>query len=172
MVKIPELAEDGQNWKFYCAKFLEVAATYDCLEVLAGRPYEGEDWDGCNALLCCTFMESVPPSIYFKIRCRTAHEILNTSRNDSATMNQFPMQMNSNMLGQPQWRKRQRTILRARTQPQNGMRTQIRMKMTYLPLKTSLEALKTLTTEMSDASLTHAQALKTWQRALAPSASR
>ena len=74
MVKIPELAEDGQNWKIYHAKFLEVAATYDCFEVLAGRPYEGEDWDGCNALLCCTFMESVPPSIYFKIRCRTAHE--------------------------------------------------------------------------------------------------
>ena len=74
MVKIPKLAEDGQNWKIYCAKFLEVAATFDCLEVLAGRPYEGEDWDGCNALLCCMFMETVAPSIYFKIRCRTAHE--------------------------------------------------------------------------------------------------
>ncbi|KIM51939.1 hypothetical protein SCLCIDRAFT_33037 [Scleroderma citrinum Foug A] len=74
MVKIPELAEDGQNWKIYRVKFLEVAATFDCLEVLAGRPYEGDDWDGCNALLCCTFMESVPPSIYFKICCRTAHE--------------------------------------------------------------------------------------------------
>ena len=55
-------------------KFLEVTATFDCLEVLAGRPYEGDDWDGYNALLCCTFMESVPPSIYFKIRCRTAYE--------------------------------------------------------------------------------------------------
>ena len=61
MVKIPELAEDGQNWKIYCAKFLEVTATYDCLEVLAGRPYEGDDWDGCNALLCCTLSELVPP---------------------------------------------------------------------------------------------------------------
>ena len=74
MVKIPKLAEDGQNWKIYCAKFLEVAATYDCVEVLAGRPYEGEDWDGCNALLCCMFMETVAPSIYFKICRRTAHE--------------------------------------------------------------------------------------------------
>ena len=74
MVKIPELAEDGQNWTIYRAKFLEVAATFDCLEVLAGRPYEGEDWDGCNALLCCMFMETVAPSIYFKIRRRTAHE--------------------------------------------------------------------------------------------------
>ena len=74
MVKIPELAEDGQNWKIYHTKFLEVAATFNCLEVLAGRPYKGDDWDGCNALLCCTFMESVPPSIYFKICCRTAQE--------------------------------------------------------------------------------------------------
>ena len=67
MVKIPELAKDGQNWKTYYAKFLEVAATFDCLEVLAGRPYKGDDWDGCNALLCCMFMETVAPSIYFKI---------------------------------------------------------------------------------------------------------
>ena len=74
MVKIPKLAEDGQNWKIYCMKFLKVAATFDCLEVLAGRPYKGDDWDGCNALLCCTFMESVPPSIYFKIRHRTTHK--------------------------------------------------------------------------------------------------
>ena len=74
MVKIPKLAEDGQNWKIYRTKFLEVAATFDCLEVLAGRPYEGDDWDGCNALLCCTFMESVPPSIYFKICHRTVQE--------------------------------------------------------------------------------------------------
>ena len=74
MVKIPKLAEDGQNWKIYCVKFLEVAATYDCLEVLAGRPYEGDNWDGCNALLCCTFMESIPPSIYFPLCCRTTYE--------------------------------------------------------------------------------------------------
>ena len=74
MVKIPELTEDGQNWKIYYAKFLKVAATFDCFKVLAGRPYEGDDWDGCNALLCCMFMETVAPSIYFKICCRTAHE--------------------------------------------------------------------------------------------------
>ena len=74
MVKIPELTKDGQNWKIYHVKFLEVAATFDCLEVLAGRPYEGDDWDGCNTLLCCMFMETVAPSIYFKIHHRTAHE--------------------------------------------------------------------------------------------------
>ena len=74
MVKIPELTEDGQNWKIYHAKFLKVTATFDCFEVLAGRPYKGEDWDGCNALLCCMFMETVAPSIYFKIHCRTTHK--------------------------------------------------------------------------------------------------
>ena len=74
MVKIPELAKDGQNWKIYHAKFLEVAATFDCLEVLAGRPYKGDDWDGCNALLCCMFMETEAPSIYFKIRRRTVYK--------------------------------------------------------------------------------------------------
>ena len=74
MVKIPELAEDGQNWKIYCVKFLKVTATYDCLEVLAGRPYKGDDWNGCNALLCCMFMETVAPSIYFKIHHRTAYK--------------------------------------------------------------------------------------------------
>ena len=74
MVKIPKLTEDRQNWKIYHAKFLKVTATYDCLKVLAGRPYEGDNWDGCNALLCCTFMESIPPSIYFRCLCYTAHE--------------------------------------------------------------------------------------------------
>ena len=43
------------------------------------------------------------------------------------------------------------------------LRVQTRIKKTYLLLKTSLEALKMLMTEMSDAK-THAQALKTWQR--------
>ena len=86
MVKIPKLAEDGQNWKIYRVKFLEVAATFDCLEVLAGRPYKGEDWDGCNTLLCCMFMETVAPSIYFKICHRTVHEkfkyLVKCSRNN------------------------------------------------------------------------------------------
>ena len=74
MVKIPKLTEDRQNWKIYHTKFLKVAATYDCLKVLAGRPYEGDNWDGCNALLCCTFMESIPPSIYFRCLHYTAHK--------------------------------------------------------------------------------------------------
>ena len=122
MVKIPEVAKDGQNWKIYHVKFLEVAATFDCLKVLAGRPYKGDDWDRCNALLCCMFMETVAPSIYFKIHCRTTHENFtagphmktsNTLQNVSVTMIQFPAQMNSNVLAQPQWQRCQRTILRA-----------------------------------------------------------
>ena len=74
MVKIPKLAKDRQNWKIYHAKFLKVAATYDCLEVPAGRPYKGDNWDVCNALLCYTFMESIPPSIYFRHLRYTAHK--------------------------------------------------------------------------------------------------
>ena len=35
----------------------------------------------------------------------------NTSQNDSVTMNQFPMQMNSNVLAQLQQWRHQRTIL-------------------------------------------------------------
>ena len=41
MVKIPELAEDGRNWKIYCAKFLEVAATECLLSIVAG--WESDD---------------------------------------------------------------------------------------------------------------------------------
>ena len=54
-------------------------------------------------------------------------------------------------------------------QPQNSMRTQNQMKMTYLLLKPSLEAFKILTTEMLDALKTLAQASKLQHRALAPS---
>jgi len=78
MVKIPALELDGQNWKIYRAKLLEAAATYYCLDVLAGRPDDGtDDWHGSNALLWCTFMETAPPTIYVRIRYKTAHEIYN-----------------------------------------------------------------------------------------------
>jgi len=78
MVKIPALELDGQNWKIYRAKILEHAATYYCLDVLAGRPDDGtDDWHGSNALLWCTFMETAPPTIYVRIRHKTAHEIYN-----------------------------------------------------------------------------------------------
>ena len=34
--RIPELTEDGQNWKIYHAKFLEVAATERLLSIITG----------------------------------------------------------------------------------------------------------------------------------------
>ena len=99
-------------------------------------------------------------------------KILNTSQNISVTANQFPTQTNSNVLAQPQRRRRQRTILQAQTQPQNSMRMQKGTNKTYLLLKTSLEALKTSTTETPDALKTLARALKLQRRALAPSVLR
>ena len=96
----------------------------------------------------------------------------NTSQNVSATTIQFPMQMNSNVLAQPQQWRHQTTVLRAQTQPQNGMQTQIQMKTYLILLKPSLEALKTSTTEMLDTLKTLARALKLQQRALALSAQR
>ena len=76
MVKIPELALDGQNWKFYHAKYLEAAATNYCLDILGGRPDNGtDDWEEANALLCDLFMETIPASIYFQIHLNSVHKI-------------------------------------------------------------------------------------------------
>jgi len=78
MVKIPALELEGQNWKFYRAKYLEAAATYYCLDVLGGRPDDGtDDWEEGNALLCSLFMETIPASIYYRIRLKSAHQIYN-----------------------------------------------------------------------------------------------
>ena len=96
---------------------------------------------------------------------------LNTSRNDSTTMIQFPMQMNFNALAQLQWQRSQRKVLWVWMQPQNSMQMQNRTKKTYLLQKTLLKALKMSTTEMSDAK-TPARAEKLWQRAIAPSAQK
>jgi len=78
MVKIPALELEGQNWKFYRAKYLEAAATYYCLDVLGGRPDDGtDDWEEGNALLCSLFMETIPASIYYRICLKSAHQIYN-----------------------------------------------------------------------------------------------
>ena len=78
MVKIPALQLKGQHWKFYCAKYLEAAATYHCLDALAGRPDDGtDDWEWCNALLCSLFMDTVPASIYYRICLKSVHQIYN-----------------------------------------------------------------------------------------------
>ena len=154
MVKIPELTKDGQNWKIYRTK---VTATFDCLKVLAGRPYKEDDWDRCNALLCCTFMESVPPSIYFKICHRTTYEnfkyLVKCFHNNNPTLCANELQ-------------RAGTATAAET-PENyptSMNTateQLAMliwtKKTYLLLKASNEARRASTAETLDAK-THTQA--------------
>jgi len=73
MVKVPALAEDGQNWKFYRAKLLEHAAMKGWLNVLAGEP--DEDWEGCNALLHEVLHDTIPISIYIRLRRNTAHQV-------------------------------------------------------------------------------------------------
>jgi len=72
MVKIPALELDGQNWKIYRVKLLEHAATKGWLNVLAGKP--DEDWEGCNALLHELLHDTIPISIYIRLRRNTAHQ--------------------------------------------------------------------------------------------------
>ena len=76
MVEIPELAEDRQNWKIYCVKLLEVAATRGWLCVLAGEPFDGMyDWQGYDTLLHKIFNYTVPINIYVQLHCNTAHQV-------------------------------------------------------------------------------------------------
>ena len=79
-VKVPKLAENGQNWKIYCMKIIEAAAMdiTDPLGVLAGwQPDDGSyDWECLDAILKWTFYTTVPISILRPIRkLDTAHEI-------------------------------------------------------------------------------------------------
>ena len=76
MVKVPELAKDGQNWKIYRAKLLEVAATQGWLCVLAGEPFDGTyNWQGYDALLHELFNATVPINIYVRLHHNTAHQV-------------------------------------------------------------------------------------------------
>ena len=72
MVKIPLLELGGQNWKIYRMKLLEHAAAKGWLNVLAGKP--DEDWEGCNALLHELLHDTIPISIYIRLRRNTAHQ--------------------------------------------------------------------------------------------------
>ncbi|KIM62811.1 hypothetical protein SCLCIDRAFT_24644 [Scleroderma citrinum Foug A] len=81
-VEIPKLAENGRNWKIYCAKIIEAAATdiTDPLGVLAGwQPDDGSyDWECLDAILKWTFYTSVPISILCPIqKLDTMHKIFN-----------------------------------------------------------------------------------------------
>ena len=76
MVKIPALELDGRNWKIFRAKLLEHAATKGWLDVLAGASDDGtNDWEGCNALLHELLHDTVPISIYIRLRRNTAHQV-------------------------------------------------------------------------------------------------
>jgi len=72
MVKIPALELNRQNWKIYCVKLLEHAATKGWLNVLAGKL--DEDWEGCNALLHKLLHDTIPISIYIRLHRNTAHQ--------------------------------------------------------------------------------------------------
>jgi len=70
MVKIPELAEDGQNWKIYCAKYLEVAATENLLSIVAGWELDdgSKDWDHRNRVARMLLYITLPPLLRLHIR--------------------------------------------------------------------------------------------------------
>jgi len=70
MVKIPELEEDGQNWKIYRAKYLEVAATENLLSVVAGWESDdgSKDWDHQNRVARMLLYITLPPLLQSRIR--------------------------------------------------------------------------------------------------------
>ena len=70
MVKIPELAEDGQNWKIYRAKYLEVAATENLLSIVAGWESDNgsKDWDHRNRVARMLLYITLPPLLQSRIR--------------------------------------------------------------------------------------------------------
>ena len=81
-VEVPKLAENGRNWKIYCAKIIEAAATdiTDPLGVLAGwQPDDGSyNWECLDAILKWTFYTTVPITILRPIwKLDTANEIFN-----------------------------------------------------------------------------------------------
>ena len=83
MVEIPTLELDGQNWKIYCTKILEDAATLNVLDVLAGwrtEPDEDtddwEDWYSCDCSAKWLIYPILPPQLVTPIRkLQTMHEM-------------------------------------------------------------------------------------------------
>ena len=84
MVKIPALELDGRNWKIYCTKILEDAATLDVLDVLAGwrtepddeNSNDWEDWYSCDCSAKWLIYPILPPQLVTPIReLQTAHKM-------------------------------------------------------------------------------------------------
>ena len=61
--RIPELTEDGQNWKIYHTKFLEVAATERLLSIIAGWESDNgsKDWAHRAEVARMLFLMTTPP---------------------------------------------------------------------------------------------------------------
>ena len=73
-----ELAEDGQNWKTYRAKYLEVAATKCSLSIVAGWESDDgtKDWEHRAGVAQMLFLFTIPALLRCHIRqLRTAQEI-------------------------------------------------------------------------------------------------
>jgi len=70
MVKIPKLEEDGQNWKIYREKYLEVAATENLLSIVAGWESDdgSKDWDHRNRVARMLLYITLPPLLQSRIR--------------------------------------------------------------------------------------------------------
>jgi len=69
MVKIPKLEEDGQNWKIYREKYLEVAATENLLSIVAGWESDdgSKDWDHWNRVARMLLYITLPPLLQSRI---------------------------------------------------------------------------------------------------------
>ncbi|KIM57560.1 hypothetical protein SCLCIDRAFT_28780 [Scleroderma citrinum Foug A] len=61
---IPKLAEDGRNWKIYCMKYLEVAATERLLSIVAGWESDNgsKDWVHRAGVARLLFLMTTPSS--------------------------------------------------------------------------------------------------------------
>src|SRR5437899_7062531 len=70
MVKITELAEDGQNWKLYHAKYLKVTATEGLLSIVAGWELDDgtKDWAHRAAVARMLFLMTTSPPLRLNIR--------------------------------------------------------------------------------------------------------
>ena len=78
MVEIPTLELDGQNWKIYRTRILEVAATLEVLEVLIGlEKNNGSDyWLGRDTKARFLLYPILPPQLLDSIlQLDTAHEM-------------------------------------------------------------------------------------------------
>ena len=78
MVEVPALELDGQNWKIYRMRILEVAATLKVLEVLIGSEKDnGSDyWLGRDMKARFLIYSILPPQLLDSIlQLDTAHEM-------------------------------------------------------------------------------------------------